>query len=58
MNTVHDRASAHNAEERDLRAELGLLRARYDGGAVNPAVFTVVKAIETELAWLEHRGRP
>jgi hypothetical protein len=37
-----------------LRAELAHLRARYDYGAVSPAVFEVIKEIETRVAWIEH----
>jgi hypothetical protein len=37
-----------------LRAELAHLRARYDDGAVSPAVFEVIKKIETRVAWIEH----
>ena len=40
----------------DVRAELARLRARYDG-VIPPAVFLVIRALEVELAWLEHRGR-
>jgi hypothetical protein len=40
-----------------LRAELALLQARYDDGAVSQAIFSVIRELETELAWLEHRGR-
>jgi hypothetical protein len=39
----------------DLRAELALLRARYDSGAVSPAIYRVIREIETALAWAEHR---
>jgi hypothetical protein len=31
-----------------------MLRARYDGGAVPPPVYAVIKALETALAWHEH----
>jgi hypothetical protein len=34
--------------------ELAWLRSRYDGGALAPCVYTVIKTIETELAWREH----
>jgi hypothetical protein len=37
-----------------LRAELALLKARYDGGAVSPAVYQAIKDAETKLAWSEH----
>jgi hypothetical protein len=39
-----------------LRAELALLVARYDSGAVSPAVYAVIRAIESDIAWLEHRS--
>ena len=38
-----------------LRRNLAMLRARYDDGAVSPAVYRVIRAIETELAWRQHR---
>jgi hypothetical protein len=38
----------------ELRAELASLRARYDSGAVSPTVYSVIREIETELAWAEH----
>jgi hypothetical protein len=38
----------------DLRVQLAMLRARYDDGAVSPAVYAVVKQIETEISWREH----
>jgi len=41
-------------DERRLRGELAWLRSRYDDGKVSPAVFAVVKAIETELSWCAH----
>jgi hypothetical protein len=40
-----------------LRAELAMLRARYDGGAVPPPIYAVIKALETALAWHEHRNQ-
>jgi len=39
-----------------LRGELSILVARYDSGAVSPAVYAVIRAIESDIAWLEHRG--
>jgi hypothetical protein len=44
-------------ERRQARAELMLLRARYDSGAMSIAIFVVIKAIETDIAWSEHRER-
>jgi hypothetical protein len=37
-----------------LRAELRLLRCRYDSGAVSPGVYAVIRAMEIEIGWLEH----
>jgi len=47
-----------NRHEHHLRRDLAALKARYDGGAVAPAVYTIIKAIEVDLGWIEHRGRP
>ena len=41
----------------DIRTELARLQARYDHGAFPPAIFSVIRKLETELSWLEHRGR-
>jgi hypothetical protein len=38
-----------------LRSELAMLRARYDHGAVPLSTYTVIKQIEIEISWLEHR---
>jgi hypothetical protein len=38
-----------------LRAELCWLCARYDDVKVSPAVFAVIREIETSIAWTEHR---
>jgi hypothetical protein len=45
-----------NIQAEKLRDELSLLIARYDSGAVSPAVYAVIRAIESDIAWLEHRG--
>jgi hypothetical protein len=34
--------------------ELAWLRSRYDEGAVAPCIYSVIKTIETELAWRQH----
>jgi hypothetical protein len=39
-----------------LRGQLMVLRARYDSGAVSPAMYAVIAAIETDIAWAEHRA--
>jgi hypothetical protein len=38
-----------------LRSELMVLRARYDDGAVSPAIYSVIRQLETDVAWLERR---
>jgi hypothetical protein len=44
-------------QERRKRTELAMLRARYDSGAVHPAVYGVIRTVETNISWREHRGR-
>jgi hypothetical protein len=60
MELIPDCAPTRNIEfpEQALRAALEWVRARHDTGAVSPGVSAVLKMIETELAWLEHRGAP
>jgi hypothetical protein len=38
-----------------LRSELATIRARYDSGAVSPAIYSVIRQIETEIAWIEYK---
>ena len=40
-----------------LQEQLEYLRARYDGGAVSPAVYQAIKKLETDIAWCEHVAR-
>ena len=40
--------------QKRLQAELALLRARYNSGAVSPAVYAAIKKLETEVAWLNY----
>jgi hypothetical protein len=44
-----------NPQPQQLRFELEQLRTRYDSGAVSPAVYQVVRELETEIAWAQHR---
>jgi hypothetical protein len=41
-------------DDRRLHAELRWLQSRYDDGKVSPAVFAVMKRLETELSWRQH----
>jgi hypothetical protein len=43
------------SHEQALRAALAWVRARHDSGAISPAVFSVIRMIEVELA-CQHRG--
>jgi hypothetical protein len=45
----------HPVRPAELRGELFRLRARYDDGAVAPAIYGVIKLMETELSWVRHR---
>jgi hypothetical protein len=49
------RASKVQLDIQQTRTELALLRARYDSGAVNAAVYAVIKRIECDIAWNEHK---
>jgi len=37
------------------RVELEWLRARHDNGAISSAVFEVIKRIESDISWSEHK---
>ena len=41
-------------KQQRLRAELEHLRARYDGGQVSPAVYQIIKELETRVGWIDH----
>jgi hypothetical protein len=59
MSLIQDHSPACNSfptHEQALRAALAWVRGRYDDGAISPAVFSVIRMIETEIAWLAHRG--
>jgi hypothetical protein len=54
-NTAMNRHEHHTGRtEQDVRAELALLQARYDSGAIPQAVFSVIRRLETEISWIEH----
>jgi hypothetical protein len=42
--------------EQDVRTQLPPLLARYDTGAIPPAVFSIIRSLQVELSWNEHRG--
>jgi hypothetical protein len=43
--------------KKHLQEQLAYLRARYDSGAVSPAIYQAIKKLETDVAWLEHTAR-
>jgi hypothetical protein len=52
-------ATNDKAKSADIsRSRLAMLRARYDDGAVSPAIYSVIRQLETEIAWYEHRQDP
>jgi hypothetical protein len=59
MTYNHDPQKNQQVYESTLRQQLDMLRSRYDHGAVSPAVYVVIRAIEIEISWLQHRrGQP
>ena len=36
---------------------LEYLRARYNSGALSPAVYQAIKKLETDVAWCEHMAQ-
>jgi hypothetical protein len=52
-----DLAMRPSAERRlaDQRSKLDMLRARYDHGAVSPSLYAIIRKLETDVAWQEHR---
>jgi hypothetical protein len=56
MSTIPDNCPTVKTEQ-TVRAELAHLQARYDSGAVSPAIFAANRELEIELAWFEHRGQ-
>jgi hypothetical protein len=52
---MHTTPSTTTSSTAALRGELEWLRARYDDGTISPAVFAVIREIETDIAWIEHR---
>jgi hypothetical protein len=41
-----------------LRLDRLVLRGRYDGGALPPAVFKLVRKLEIEISWREYATHP
>jgi hypothetical protein len=53
MSTMANKPDDSEARLRDQRDRL---IAKCDGGAITPAVFSVIKELEVELGWLQHRN--
>jgi len=46
----------HTSKPRDqLRLEREWILARYDGEKVSVAIFAVLKALETDISWMDHK---
>jgi hypothetical protein len=43
--------------ESKARLDLLMIQAKYDGGGMPPALYSVLKQIEVDIAWLQHRER-
>jgi hypothetical protein len=59
LESGHGRAGAEMTEQnyiRMLREQLAVLRARHDSGAMSAVTYDVVREIEIEIGWLEHRA--
>lgn len=41
----------------NLRAELQVLRSRYDSGAVDAGIYEIIRKLETDIAWAEHHSK-
>jgi hypothetical protein len=54
MSNWRDERPATTKHSKTKRAELAMLRARYDDGAVSPAVYSAIKKLEADIAWCEH----
>ena len=39
-----------------LRIERLMILARHDSGAINPATYQVIRGLEIEISWGEHRA--
>ena len=42
--------------ESKAHLDLLMIQAKYDGGGMPPALFLVLKQIETDIAWMHHNG--
>jgi hypothetical protein len=60
MEQIPDCTTARNTDfpshEQALRAALAWVRARHDSGAISSAVLCVIRTLEIEIAWRQHRG--
>jgi hypothetical protein len=50
-------AKHKNTASQILRGRLDQVRARHDCGAVSQAMYKAIRAMEEEIAWVEHKGR-
>jgi hypothetical protein len=51
----NERREETGADIQRASEELEWLRARYDDGAVSPAMYAVIRTIKTNISWIEHQ---
>jgi hypothetical protein len=56
--TTRNSSPRFPTHEKGLRSALEWIRARHDDGALSPGNFAVLKMLEAELFWLQHREGP
>ena len=54
MDAINITADAKSDKANEFRVQLQMLQARYDESAISPAIYAVIKQIETDIAWAEH----
>jgi hypothetical protein len=54
LNTINITADAKPDKADELRMQLQILQARYDESGISPAIYAVIKQVETDIAWAEH----
>lgn len=49
------RAHVMTRAESEARLDLLMIQAKYDGAGMPPAMYALLKQIETDIAWCQHR---
>ena len=48
------RGQAMTRAESEARLDLLMIQAKYDGGGMPPALYSVLKQIEVDIAWIQN----